>query len=585
MSASLHHLSSPPQTPWSPAPWTPATQSHLLTLLLGATKRSPNNAAAHTHLGLLYLRLSCGADALIAFQRARQILDARVRRLGAATAPIPASLAKAVARLRALTAHAAHVAASSRLTRAERAPLIERLQADFVASTNEDVTQPDVWNALALLHLGEGGLGGAKAILEQIVTVFPEYLDAVSNLGVVEAEMENLKEAVGCFQRVLRKDVGHIEALVNYGGVLLRMGAGEGAVRAFRSAVDGGKDRGFGAAWTQAGLALAEGDVGHWGEAERAAVAAVGEHGSGERFRGVLACVRLRSATRLLRKFEAVEDGAAEPRGAIDSAVALLRTVVEDDGGASARLGAALRLRHECQTADSGRQDFGQEAAERLVAAIEEDQADPTAWLQLALLQLGAGEYSSAKDCGVHATKKASDSNAAWNILGVSHHLNDEVAEAVQVYERFIAGAKSHDVVDCGPDLAVAGLPSESICSDTPDEKPSLASSNLLAAMYSNLGNAKRQEKQFGEALVAYEKSLEIGGESPAVFNNIALLHVATERFNDAETMFQRALTLAPAFDACRANLSRLVSLKETASEKQRMEVTPDRDRISAQAS
>lgn len=75
-------------------------------------------------------------------------------------------------------------------------------------------------------------------------------------------------------------------------------------------------------------------------------------------------------------------------------------------------------------------------------------------------------------------------------------------------YERVFSGAQSNDVIDCEPNVVVAGLPSEYIFSETLDDQSRLPKSSPLAAMKNSLLNAKRQEKQFGDALVANKKKV-----------------------------------------------------------------------------
>ena len=52
-------------------------------------------------------------------------------------------------------------------------------------------------------------------------------------------------------------------------------------------------------------------------------------------------------------------------------------------------LEAVIRLRHEYSWKESGNRNFGAEAVERLVEALEMDQTDTPAWVQPALLQMG----------------------------------------------------------------------------------------------------------------------------------------------------------------------------------------------------
>jgi tetratricopeptide (TPR) repeat protein len=649
-------------------------------VLVSACKRLPNNAEAFFHMGLFHLRNADGEDALRAFQRAKAIFDARAKRLHAASIPIPPRLTKSVARLRAHTAQAAHLAASSKLSREERAPLLDRLQADLVASTAEDSTRPDVWNALALLHLGEGGFHGARDVLRTICDAFPDYVDAVNNLGLAELALGNEHAAVACFQKAVLADVRHCEALSNYGLVLLRRGAFDAASRMLRAAVDGAGPHGFGLAFAWGGLAVAEAANGRLREAESAAAAAesAADSVSRSRFTLLLGCIRARRVSDTLcrgvvsfdgrasplakapaasgppcsaakrgrgagggtavdtendnallnssRANGPARDGAAGdgaegpgdadepvggPRHAIEGTVSVLRGVARDirSSSSNAALGAALRVRHDYLWEETGNRNYGAESAERLVEALEADGTDSSAWVQLALLQLGAGEYESARDFCSQAVAQAPALEAGWNALAASCQLNGELNDAVLAYERAVAATEANcnqkrnlallhtqradpplgeqDNV-ASPGSAAGGLSAGSEAASFQSSLLLLTDANAdeargvelnraglssLAAIYNNLGNARRQEgKRFVEAQAAYEKSLRLGGESPAVYNNLGLLYIAMDRLDDAEKMLTHALSIAPFFDA---SVSNLLKLRRLMRERRRA-VTPD---------
>jgi tetratricopeptide (TPR) repeat protein len=639
-------LSQSPEHPWSPPQWNVQNQAHLRTLLTAATKRLPNNAEAFFHSGLLHMRNANGEDALRAFQRARAIFDTRVQRFVNASVPVPVRLTQSLACLRAHTAQAAHLAAASKLSREERAPLLDRLQSDLVASTQEDSTRPDVWNALALLHLGEGGFSGAREILLSICEAFPDYLDALNNLGLAELALGNEHAAVACFQKVVLTDVRHTEALSNYGLVLLRNGVYEAAARTFRAAVDGAGADGFGLAFAWGGLAIAEAATGNMEEAENAATAAEASADSvtQSRFSLLLGCIRTRRvsdalhrcvisfdsrpsvvvasdqrhsagatddedeyAAGILAPQEPIDTGhmpghelrdiLKDPRHAIESTVSLLRGVARDvrSSLSSSALGAALRVRHDYLWEETGNRNYGSESAERLVESLEADGGDATVWVQLALLQLGAGEYESSRDFCTQAVARAPSLGAGWNALAVSFQLNSELSDALVAYEKAITatiascneqqnsshlhcnsdaappvnstipGLTLNGVLDpatevpCAADDPLVDAPSSGHQDDIDEPQLNRPGLVALAAVYNNLGNAKRQDgSNLAEAQKAYEKSLRLGGESAAVYNNLALLYIAMDRLDDAEKTFLHALSIAPFFDAAVSNLLKL---------------------------
>ncbi len=584
-------------------PWNELNEKQLRSALIGACKRMPRNAEAHFHLGLMYMRLCDGEEALRAFQHCRQIYNERMEQY-CNPESAPAQLKARIATLRAHAAQAAHLAAAHKFSREERSMLLERLQKDLVAATNLDNTQPHIWNALALLHLNEGGFDGARQVLRSIRHSFPEYLDALNNLGLAELALGNAEAAITCFQKVIVLDRGHAEALSNYGLVLLRHSVYEAAARAFEGAVNGThKDsRGLSFAW--GGLAIAHAALGKFAEGEAAAVEAerAADNVHRPKFSLLLTSIRARRVTEELRRGTASDhvsgvqprkvyatthhnDNSDDPRPAMDSAVLRLRALSRDIGTSysSTALGAALRIRHDFSWEETGNRNFGAEAAERLVEALEKDNNDAAAWVQLALLQLGTGRYGSSRDFSVQAVSRNGNMESAWNTLAVSSQLNDNVDAAQKAYTRAIESVEENYAVKKangeGEEVNETKETSQQLEEEIEskelkemkeakesDEKceVSTVGKQALAVLWCNIGNLRRQEgTDFASAQEAYKKSLAIGGENAAVYNNLALLYISAGRFDDAERMLDHALKLQSHFECAKSNLLKLKSLMQ----------------------
>lgn len=606
-----------------PHPWNEVNEKQLRSALVGACKRMSRNAEAHFHLGLMYMRRCDGEEALRAFQQCSQIYSERLKQYARNMEEAPAELRRNFARLKSHTAQAAHLAASTQYSRDERAPLLEQLQKDLVAATNLDTTQPDIWNALGLLHLNEGGFEGSRDVLRTITETFPEYLDALNNLGLSELALGNAEEALSCFQKVIVLDRGHAEALSNYGLVLLQHGMYESASRAFEAAVKGSSREGRGLSFAWGGLAISHAAIGKFTEAEEAAVEAdrAADPVNRPKFSVLMTSIKARRVTVELRKGVASDMAAKagnlssmgpadmplmesespeDPRPALDQAVLRLRSLARDIGtsSASTALGAVLRLRHDYAYEETGNRNFGAESAERLVEALEKDESDASAWVQLALLQLGTGRYTSSKDFSVQAVSRNNGLEAAWNSLAVSSQLSDNIDDSLKAYTRAVEAVAQNYGRGALQEDALAGASGLDARSDrrgamdvddvTPAERPNgldgneqsaltgvfaekwsgktlnKAGLNALAVIYCNLGNLKRQDGQsFAEAQEAYKKSLDVGGENAAVYNNLALLYISAKRFDDAERMLDHALKLQPHFECALSNQLKLRALMQ----------------------
>ena len=585
----------------SPHAWNEINEKQLRSALIGACKRMPRNAEAHFHLGLMYMRKCDGEEALRSFQHCSQLYAERLEQHATAETSPPPQLLSSVARLRSHTAQAAHLAAAASLAREERAPLLERLQKDLVSATNLDHSRPDVWNALALLHLTEGGSGGARDVLRSIRQSFPDYLDSLNNLGLAELALGNEKAAISCFQKVILCDKRHPEALSNYGLVLLRHAMYDAAIRAFESAVETTQTDGRGLSFAWGGLAVARAALGLMDTALEAAREAerMADPLNKARFAMLTTSIQARGVTEELRrggktawdkrkhekgmetdekvgsdKENCIRDASQlDIRPSMDGAVLRLRALARDikSSSASTALGAVLRLRHDFAWEESGNRNFGAEAAERLVEALEKDDCDSAAWVQLALLQMGTGEYSSARDFAVQAVSRSCEMESGWNSLAVAYQLNDETGEAKKGYEKAVRvilqnyhnrknglGGEESESEDENVQENESSREKEM---DEVEDKEAVNEAGLaaLAAVYNNMGNLRRQEgRSFSESLQCFEKSLKVGGESAVVYNNLALLYISAGRFEDADLMLDHALKLDEKFECALSNKLKL---------------------------
>lgn len=750
----------PPLPDYSPHTWNKTNEKQLRSALLGACKRLPRNAEAHFHLGLMHLRNADSEEALRAFQHCRHLYSERIDQYVATHgSEPPSSLCAKLARVRSHAAQAAHLTAQT-MSREQRAPVLEKLQKELVAATKLDVSQLDVWNSLALLHLKEGGHKGARDVLLSIRQKFPDYLDALNNFGLAELALGNEEAAISCFQKVILLDREHVEALSNYAVVLLRHGMYDAAIRSFEAAVDtvAPDTRGLAFAW--GGLAVARAALGQLDAAEIAARRAEqsAEPSNRSRFsmlrtsiyaRRIVESLRrglawdedgapalespdrqstpsspsspavdapsgesrppaIASARRANSEYHADVDsdthsstlerqrqhnhsrisvdksgnapsqrrrardrsvksskvrsgggtpseddsppidsgarvngstsekadiparttgggtGGTDARAAMDGAVLRLRALARDinSSSASTALGAALRLRHECSMEESGNRNFGAEAAERLVEALENDESNATAWVQLSLLQLGTGEYLSAREFAVQGVSRDVRCEAGWNALAVAMQLNDESDQAMSSYLEAVRLARTKHSIAGGSDPSAMsnraeeaddeergaallrtlraadderdenlktetnrGRKSATLLNDETRNRELDEASNenlgregsskmyveenlneagrmALAALYNNIGNMHRQEgHSVSEAFSAYEKSLRVGGENAVVYNNLALLYISTGRFDDAGNMLDHALKLDPNLYCAISNRLKLTAL------------------------
>ncbi len=80
-------------------------------------------------------------------------------------------------------------------------------------------------------------------------------------------------------------------------------------------------------------------------------------------------------------------------------------------------------------------------------------------------------------------------------------------------------------------------------------------------AIFSNLGNLYRQQKQYERAKAMFSKSLELQpGYAPA-FNNLGLVFVAESSWEEAKYCFEKALQADPLLDIAKSNMIKTMAM------------------------
>lgn len=700
----MRHRAELRRAPESPTiyPPTDSNERQLRAALLGACKRMPGNPEAHFHIGLMYLRRADGEEALRAFQLARSIYERRMKRYTTSGAPVPDRLRRSIASLRAHVAQAAYLAVASRLSLSDRAPLLTRLQSDLVASTEIDPEQPAAWNALALLHLAEGGSSGARDMFTAIRAVYPNYADAVNNLALSELAEGRLDAAEAHLQRAIAMDPGHVEAITNYGTVLLLRGRYDLALSMYSQANSGEGGSHTATACALGGAAVAyvclgrvekvkqtldeacrnaapvdrckfemlsssmaarrmlhdgpstkscaepgvggnpETDVepaidgadrqprgtaqGETGIHDRSSnnhpnsQAAEGPGGSGGHG-AIEPSTRARAPGTDVKADQTVETSVDDPSAvpstaaghaqsdgadlAVDEAVAKLRSIARDlrSADANCALGSLLRQCHAVTRSPQKDRNYASEAAERLVEALERNDADEAAWVQLALLQMDAGAYDSGSDLAGQAIKRNSDSIGAWCAQGICSSLTGNTSNALACFREATRSCSEKcrllPRIEWGPDgfpvlatnsehekfrrhtrsvssklspeleaLLSGGADSDGLETANSDCKPTSSGCAthsrlrmVLAALLNDIGTVCRQAGERGKAKTAFEQSLSLGGDSAMTWNNLGVLNIATNSFEDAREALERAVAIDPTLDCAESNLIRLRKL------------------------
>eukprot|EP00850_Spirogloea_muscicola_P020101 SM000207S06176 [mRNA] locus=s207:171931:175729:+ [translate_table: standard] len=437
----------------------------------------------------------------------------------------------------------------------------------------------------------------AVEVFQGLLSAMPDHVDALANLGACYLHLHDIRRAEQCLQAALLRDSSHVGALTTYSALLLahpptlsalslslpasgcyalpsslylspshshhtwalasrpedmcvftcvsilydsgaaaeglrkdgqhaRAGSATIAQRCLEAALmDNTRS---GAIWTNLG----------------AAFVAQGKPAAASRCLEQAALLEPRSlAVRLVVARQRVRDAGRceDPREQLGWAANEMASLLREKSSVPLRVawaGLALVNRAQSEAAAAlDEEDAVKEYEERVLhtlqQAAEEEPSEAAAWQQLgehalSMLQFGAAQAylkSSIGRCGTAAT--------AWSNLGIAVQLSEDPGPAEAVYKRA---------------LKLAG----------PLERH---------AVLSNLGNLYRQQRRFPEAHDVFAEALELCREFAPACNNLGLLLVAQERWDEAIAAFDRALASDPSLDAAKSNGMKAAALAKKALE------------------
>ncbi|KDP30989.1 hypothetical protein JCGZ_11365 [Jatropha curcas] len=511
--------------------------SSLKTGLLHVARKMPKNAHAHFILGLMYQRLGQPPKAVFAYEKAEEILlrcDAEVAR------PELLSLVQIHHAQCILLEYSADNSLDKELEAEELEEIISRLK----ESMQLDIRQAGVWNTLGLILLKSGRLQSAISVLSSLLAIDTNNYDCLGNLGIAYLQSGNIELSAKCFQDLILKDQNHPAAFVNYAALLLckhgslvagaGANAGEGAFRDQFEAVDVAKE------CLLAALKV-DPKAGHTWANLANAYYLMGDHKSSSKCLEKAAklepnCMSTRYAVAIhrIKDAERSQDPNEQLSWAGNEMASILRegdSVPIELPTAWAGLAMVHKAQHEIaaafETEHSELVDIEERALYSLKQAIAEDPDDGVQWHQLGLHCFCSRQFETAQKYFKVAVTQLKECSYAWSNLGISLQLSEESSQAEDVYKRAL----------------------------------SFAASEQAHAIFSNLGNLYRQQKQYERAKAMFNKSLELKpGYAPA-YNNLGLVFVAEGRLEEAKFCFDRALQSDPLLDAAKSNMIKAVAM------------------------
>ncbi|PIN27038.1 Protein O-GlcNAc transferase [Handroanthus impetiginosus] len=510
--------------------------SSLKTGLVHVARKMPKNMHAHFILGLMYQRMGQPQKAILAYEKAAEIL---LRSEEEIDRPELLSVVQL---------HHAQCILLESLENCSSDKELEPQELDEIClklreSMDSDVRQASVWNILGLILLRTGRLQSAISVFSSLLEIAPENLDGLANLGIAYLQGGCLELSEKCFQDLVLKDQNHPAALVNYSALLLcRYGsviAGAGAKADAQTssgqvmAIDVAKE---------CLLAAAKADprAAHIWTNLANAYYLIGDHRTSGKClekAGKLDpnCLATRYAVGVhrIRDAERSQNPNEQLSWAGNEMASVLRegdSILIEPPIAWAGLATVHKAQHEIAAVFDIDPKELLEVKERamysLKQAVGEDPDDAIQWHQIGLHCLCTQQLKMSQTYLKAAVARLKDCVYTWSNLGISLQL-EESSQAEEVYKHAL----------------------------------SLATSQQGHGIFTNLGNLYRQLKKYESAKAMFSKALELRpGYAPA-YNNLGLVFVAEGHLEQAKFCFNKAIELDPFLDAAKSNIVKVASV------------------------
>ncbi|KAG8378679.1 hypothetical protein BUALT_Bualt07G0010400 [Buddleja alternifolia] len=505
--------------------------SSLKTGLVHVARKMPKNMHAHFILGLMYQRMGQPQKAILAYEKAAEIL---LRSEEEIDRPELLSMVQLHHAQCILLESLENCSSDNELEPQELNEICCKLR----ESLESDVRQASIWNTLGLLLLRTGRLQSAISVFSTLLEIVPDNLDGLGNLGIAYLQGGFLESSEKCFQDLVLKDQNHPAALINYAALLLcRHGsviAGAGA----NADAHNSEDQVVAAnVAKECLLAAAKADprAAHIWTNLANAYYLIGDHrtcGKCLEKAGKLDpnCLATRYAVGVhrVRDAERSQNPNEQLTWAGNEMASVLRegdSVVIEPPVAWAGLAMVHKAQHEIAAVFEIDPNELLEVKERamysLKQAIGEDPDDAVQWHQIGLHCLSTQQFKTSQTYLKAAVARHNDCVYTWSNLGISLQLLEESSQAEEVYKHAL----------------------------------SLATSQQAHVIFSNLGNFYRQLRKYESAKAMFSKALELQpGYAPA-YNNLGLVFVAEGHLKEAKFCFDKAIESDPVLDAAKSNI------------------------------
>ncbi|KAL8041797.1 hypothetical protein ABFX02_09G007300 [Erythranthe guttata] len=512
--------------------------SSLKTGLVHVARKMPKNMHAHFILGLMYQRMGQPQKAILAYEKAAEILLRSEEEID---------------RPELLSVVQLHHAQCILLESLENCSLdkeLETQELDEICSKLKesmqlDVRQASVWNTLGLILLRSGRLQSAISVFSSLLEIAPDNLDGLGNLGIAYLQGGHFELSEKCLQELVLKDQNHPAALINYSALLLcRYGSVIAGVGANSDAQTSADQFASVNVAKECLLAAVKADprAAHIWTNLANAYYLIGDHRTSGKClekAGKLDpnCLATRYAVGVhrIRDAERSQNPNEQLTWAGNEMASVLR---EGDTIEPPIAWAGLALAHKAQHEIAAVFEIDPKellevkdrAMYSLKQAIGEDPDDAVQWHQIGLHCLCTQQLKTSQTYLKAAVARLNECVYTWSNLGISLQLLEESSQAEKVYKHAL----------------------------------SLATVEQAHAIFTNLGNFYRQLRKYETAKAMFSKALDLRpGYAPA-YNNLGLVFVAEGQLEQAKFCFDKAVESDPFLDAAKSNIVKVATMSKS---------------------
>ncbi|KAL0441149.1 UNVERIFIED_CONTAM: hypothetical protein Sradi_0053800 [Sesamum radiatum] len=448
--------------------------SSLKTGLVHVARKMPKNMHAHFILGLMYQRMGQPQKAILAYEKAAEIL---LRSEEEIDRPELLSVVQLHHAQCILLESLENCSSDKELEPQELDEICSRLR----ESMESDIRQASVWNTLGLILLRTGRLQSAISVFSSLLEIAPDNLDGLGNLGIAYLQGGYLELSEKCLQDLVLKDQNHPAALINYAALLL---CKYGSVIAV-IAVDVAKE---------CLLAAVKADprAAHIWTNLANAYYLIGDH---------------RTSGKCLEKAGKLDPNCLATRDKEGDSILIEPPI------AWAGLAMVHKAQHEIAAVfdidPTELLEVKERAMYSLKQAIGEDPDDAVHWHQIGLHCLCTQQLKMSQTYLKAAVARLNDCAYTWSNLGISLQLLEESSQAEEVYKHALSLATSRQAHAIFSNLGNFYRQLRKYASAKAMFSKALELQPGYAPAYNNLGLVFVAEGHFEEAKFCFNKAIE----------------------------------------------------------------------------